>query len=169
MHDAPLTDLTYDQRYYLANRARILQRAKLRAAEKAEEIAEYQKAYRAKNADKLRVAKRDYNRNREAREPDVRLKKRLRSRIKLALKNTAKSGSTLELLGAEPAFVRTYLEKMFLEGMSWQNYGKWHIDHIKPLASFDLTVPEEQKRAFHYTNLQPLWAKDNLTKGCKVV
>jgi len=52
--------------------------------------------------------------------------------------------------------------------MNFDNYGKWHLDHIKPCASFDLSKPEEQQKCFHYTNLQPLWAKDNLTKGAKI-
>ena len=51
--------------------------------------------------------------------------------------------------------------------MSWGNYGKWHVDHIRPCASFNLVNEEEQKKCFHYTNLQPLWAKDNLSKGSK--
>ena len=57
--------------------------------------------------------------------------------------------------------------KKFVSGMSWENYGKWHIDHIKPCASFNLLEEDEQKKCFHYTNLQPLWAKDNLKKGGK--
>jgi HNH endonuclease. len=53
--------------------------------------------------------------------------------------------------------------------MSWDNYGRdgWHIDHIRPCASFDLTDPEQQRQCFHYTNLQPLWAADNIRKGAK--
>ena len=71
--------------------------------------------------------------------------------------------------------LKQYLEKQFTKGMSWDNYGNpngdhtscWHIDHIKPCASFDLTQEDQQKECFHYTNLQPLWAIDNLKKGGK--
>ena len=65
----------------------------------------------------------------------------------------------------------TYIEKLFVDGMSWDNYGPtgWHIDHIKPCASFDLTNQDEQRQCFHYTNLQPLWAADNIRKGAKMV
>ena len=52
--------------------------------------------------------------------------------------------------------------------MNWNNIGKWHIDHIKPCKSFDLTKSDEQKKCFHYTNLQPLWALDNIKKGAKI-
>jgi hypothetical protein len=63
-----------------------------------------------------------------------------------------------------------HLESKFTEGMSWSNYGYkgWHVDHIKPCASFDLSDPEEQKKCFHYTNLQPLWWYDNFKKGAKL-
>jgi hypothetical protein len=53
--------------------------------------------------------------------------------------------------------------------MSWENYGKWHIDHIIPCSSFNLSLPEEQRNCFHYSNLQPLWAKDNIFKANKSV
>ena len=67
--------------------------------------------------------------------------------------------------------LKLHLENQFVDGMNWNNYGKngWHIDHIKPCASFDLTDPKQQKICFHYTNLQPLWAIDNLIKHSKLL
>ena len=64
-----------------------------------------------------------------------------------------------------------YLESKFLDGMTWENHGVhgWHIDHIRPCASFDLTKEEDRKQCFHYTNLQPLWAQDNLKKSDKII
>jgi hypothetical protein len=61
-----------------------------------------------------------------------------------------------------------HLQKQFKEGMTKENHGLWHIDHIRPISSFDLTKPEQQIKCFHYTNLQPLWAKENLSKGSKI-
>jgi hypothetical protein len=63
----------------------------------------------------------------------------------------------------------THLKRKFTEGMTKENYGKWHIDHIIPCASFDLTDPEQQEKCFHYTNLRPLWAFDNMSKGAKII
>jgi hypothetical protein len=73
------------------------------------------------------------------------------------------------LLGCSVSFLKGFLEAKFTEGMTWQNHGEWHIDHIKPCASFNLLDEEEQKKCFHYTNLQPLWAAENLSKGCKYI
>ena len=93
--------------------------------------------------------------------------KTLRSRLGSALKrkNVKKGSSTLDLTGCELPFLKKYLEDQFTEGMTWENHGLWHVDHIKPCCSFDLQNLEEQQTCFHYTNLQPLWAKDNLSKG----
>ena len=95
-----------------------------------------------------------------------RLTKNLRRRIQLALKGKNKSQSTLELLGCSIENLKKHLEKQFKEGMNWSNHSVhgWHIDHIKPCASFDLSKPEEQAKCFHYTNLQPLWAEENQRK-----
>ena len=89
----------------------------------------------------------------------------LRSRIqKIPYK---KNGSAVRDLGCSLDELVNYLEKLFEDNMSWDNYGKWHIDHIKPLSLFDLTDREQFLEAAHYTNLQPLWAKDNFTKAGK--
>jgi AraC-like DNA-binding protein len=87
----------------------------------------------------------------------------------LAIKDNWKSGSTIRDLGCSIVELKRHLEDQFDDNMSWDNYGLdgWHIDHIVPLASFNLTDEDQFKKACHYTNLQPLWAKDNLSKGSK--
>ena len=72
-------------------------------------------------------------------------------------------GCTLEQL-------KKHLENQFTAGMTWKNYGRngWHIDHIKPCTSFDLTDPKQQRKCFHYSNLQPLWAAENISKGNRI-
>jgi len=93
----------------------------------------------------------------------------LRTRINVSLRKNLKSAHTFELIGCSIKFLKSYLESKFQKGMSWSNYGYrgWHIDHIKPCALFDLSKPEEQRKCFHYTNLQPLWAEDNWQKSRK--
>jgi len=98
-----------------------------------------------------------------------RLKVVLRSRLNDALKNKNKKGSAVALLGCSIAEAVQHLESQFQDGMRWENYGEWHIDHRKPLASFDLEDSLQLAEACHYMNLQPLWAVDNLKKGCRHV
>ena len=90
----------------------------------------------------------------------------LRSRVYKALKsyNNKKEQKTLEYLGCTLGELKTYLETKFEEGMTWENQGEWHIDHIKPCASFNLDNEEEIAQCFHFSNLQPLWGEDNLIK-----
>jgi len=85
------------------------------------------------------------------------------------LNGKQKSSKTEQLLGCSYQEFITYLIPKFQRGMTLENHGEWHIDHIIPLASFDITDPEQQRQACHYTNLQPLWAKDNLSKGAKIL
>ena len=110
-----------------------------------------------------------YEKNRKETDPEYKLIKTLRSRLNNVLnrRNIEKGFSTKQLTGCELPFLKGYLEAKFTEGMTWENHGEWHIDHIKPCCSFDLKEEEEQKKCFHYTNLQPLWASDNLSKGGK--
>jgi len=109
---------------------------------------------------------RNYYNNRQKTMID-RIKLSLRSRLCAALKNDYKTGSAVRDLACSIEEFKRHLESKWQEGMSWDNYGLkgWHIDHVKPLSKFDLTSPEELKKACHYTNLQPLWAEDNIKKG----
>ena len=123
---------------------------------------EWMREWNKKNAKKI------YQKRRER--PYEKLAATIRSRIYDYLKHGYKSVKSEELIGITWKELKLYLEKQFKSGMTWDNYGfyGWHVDHIIPLSSFDLTNIEEQKKAFHYTNLQPLWAKENMSKGSKV-
>lgn len=97
--------------------------------------------------------------------PEKRITENLRRRTRAVLAGINKSAATLDLIGCSAKQLKEYIESKFLYGMSWENYGEWHIDHIIPCTSFNLNEESEQRRCFHYSNLQPLWAKDNLRKG----
>ena len=111
-----------------------------------------------------------YQRQRSCSDTGFRLLKSMRHRVHLALKSrdSSKASSTTVLIGCTIEELKHHLESKFTSGMTWENYGKWHVDHIRPCASFDLNNPEEQKVCFHYSNLQPLWARDNIVKGSSV-
>lgn len=106
---------------------------------------------------------------RESSSIDEKLKKNLRSRLyDYVVEKNKCNISAVRHLGCSIEALKQHIESQFTEGMSWDNYGEWHIDHIKPLSKFDLSNKEQFKAACHYTNLQPLWAKDNLSKGAKI-
>lgn len=132
-----------------------------------EERNEYLKQYRLDNRDKLQ----EYENNRIKTDPNFKLRKRLRNRLYYALKNYQKVGSAIEDLGCSVDELKVHLEKQFKPGMTWDNWGKgknsWNIDHIKALSNFNLEDREQFLEACHYTNLQPMWEFDNLSKGRK--
>ena len=99
--------------------------------------------------------------------PNQYLANLIRSRVSKRLKEYSKNNKkhTLEYVGCTIDDLRGYLEKLFKDGMSWENQGEWHIDHIRPCASFNLENEIERHMCFHYTNLQPLWAFDNVSKS----
>jgi len=143
------------------------------------------KSYYERNRDKILIRQKEYNsdpKNKKRRKNYIRkyqqkqrlnksyvIRDNLSRRVRGAIKHGDKNQNTLDLLGCSIEQLKLYLEQQFKTGMSWDNYGMygWHIDHIKPCSSFDLSNPAEQKICFHYTNLQPLWAKENLSKGKK--
>jgi ATP/maltotriose-dependent transcriptional regulator MalT len=94
-----------------------------------------------------------------------RLKRNLRTRMSMVIRGKIKSGSTIKDLGCDFKTFMLYIEGQFTEGMSWENYGEWHLDPVNPLCNYDLTCREDFLEAVSYLNLQPLWAKDNFIKG----
>ncbi len=127
------------------------------------EKSNYDKDYRNINNLKIKEYKKNWERLHKN-DPTFKIKRNLRRRVHHALKGNRKADKTFNLIGCTPNFFKDYISKLMDKDMSWENYGKWHIDHIKPCFTFDLTNPEEQKKCFHYTNQRPLWAKDNLSR-----
>ena len=128
----------------------------------------YMRNYRKQNRLKILLQIKTRREN----DPNFKMRNTLRSRIWTVLKrkNTTKLVSTLTLLGVDSVeTVIKHIEKQFKNGMTWNNHGEWHLDHIKPCASFNLTCPVQQLACFNYNNLQPLWASDNMSKGAKIL
>lgn len=154
---------TYKRNYYQNNK-KILSEYNKNWREKNRAILqEKSKTYRQKNKVKL------YHAKKLKRKTDLnyRLADYLRARMRLAIKSNQKTGSAIKDLGCSIEEFIKYITTKFTEGMTWANYGEWHLDHIKPLAAFDLTDRKQFLQAAHYTNYQPLWAHDNLTKSAK--
>ncbi len=147
--------------YYETHRVEIIEKQKIYQETHKEE----RKLYLKQNNETIRA----YVRNKRKNDINFRLTGSLRNRVRKAVKGINKSKSTLELIGCSIEELKQYLEKHFQLGMNWDNYNYrgWHIDHIRPCASFDLNKPEEQRKCFHFTNLQPMWRKENQKKGSK--
>lgn len=173
--------LKQQKRYRVAHKKEIAERNRKYREANAEAIATYKreyvknngdkiKEYREQNRDRIRAKHTEYTMRRYNEDVYFKMAHSLRSRLRLAIKRGQKAGSAVRDLGCSIEELKQHLEAQFTEGMGWENYGLdgWHIDHIIPLSSFDLTNREQFLKACHYTNLQPLWAKDNLHKGAKV-
>lgn len=147
-----------NKEYYLKNKEAYLQRKKAS-----------NKRYRQSEAGKISQYKaqvKKYQTNLE-----YKLAACMRARITTGLRaqKLKKNSKTTDLIGCSIKALKSHLESLFTEGMTWENYGKdgWEIDHIKPISKFNLTKENEQRICFHYTNLQPLWREDNLIKSNK--
>lgn len=123
--------------------------------------------YSQNNKEKIKKQQSIYCKNRRAADIQFKIASNLRSRLSHAIKDMQKGGSAIEDLGCSIQEFKSILESKFHPGMSWTNYGEWHIDHIIPLSKFNLADTEQLKKACHYSNLQPMWAKDNWSKGAK--
>lgn len=195
LHDKQKEGLSKSQLYYIANRDVILLRSKENYIKNKEGKIRYSIEYQNKNKEKKKQWSKKYRdseagkikraiwiennkehiratlmkRQKERETVDInhKLSNRLRHRLYLAIKNKSKAGSAVGDLGCTIDELKRWLESRFIDGMSWENWtiDGWHIDHIIPISSFDLSSPDELKAACHYTNLQPLWALDNIRKN----
>lgn len=138
-----------------------------------EHDSKYMKEWRQKKREHRKLYRRKYNRERKLTDINFKILYILRGRLLQAIKGNAKAKSTMKLLGCTMDFFKEHIRAKFVDGMTWQNHGKgkgkWHIDHILPCASFDMSKKEDQIKCFHYTNLQPLWEHDNLSKSDKII
>ena len=168
----------YSHKYYAKNKKRY---AKNRINNKLQK-SEYDKQRYKKHRYKIKhkssqyyyanlVKVKQYWNNRYKNDLNFRITMNLRKRVRNIIKNQKKYFSNIELVGCSVTELKVHLEKQFTKGMTWKNYGfyGWHIDHVIPCSSFDMTDPKQQKKCFHYTNLQPLWAEDNLRKSNKIL
>jgi hypothetical protein len=156
-----------NKEYRIKNKLKIAQKEKEYREKNKEERLQKRRSYFQKN--KHKHAK--YVKKRRNNDPTYKLIDNLRNRLRKALRGKNKSKNTFDLIGCSIEELWNHLEKQFAEGMTRENHGRhgWHVDHIKPCSSFNLNKPEQQEKCFHYTNLQPLWAKDNLSKGSNII
>jgi hypothetical protein len=146
---------------YLINKDHVLTKAKEYYIKNKDYKIQYQREYHLKNPKpKVRIY---YTKEQR------KITTTLRNRFNNCVRRKTKYESVMSLIGCSIDFYKKYIESKFEKGMSWDNHGKntWHIDHIIPLVFFNMENIEEQRKAFHYTNTQPLWATQNLKKGAK--
>ena len=157
--------------YYDSNKATIAERYKSLSPERRARRNANSKAWRENNKERKAQADkkwRDANRSKwrsYRKAPANKTTSNLRKRFRELVKSS--SMRTSQLIGCSPQELRIHLEEQFKEGMSWNNYGDWHIDHVIPCARFNLKNRQEAMACFHYTNLRPLWAAENILKGAK--
>lgn len=167
---------SHNIQYRDKNREKINSQKRLHYLLNKDRLLNEKKQYYFDNKETILQQHNKYIRKKRKENPTFRLIANLRARTQIALKTEIKSKRTLELLGCSSKEFRKYIESKFTEGMTWDNYGlgangkgmqEWHLDHIRPCASFDLSKPEEQQICFHWCNYQPLWATYNLKKHKK--
>jgi hypothetical protein len=131
----------------------------------------YIKSYKPSEAQKIRQKSRVRNARKERLLIDInyKLKIEIRNKTKEVIRKITKPKKENKYFGCTLDELKTHIEKQFKEGMDWNNRSSWHIDHIKPLSSFDLTDKEQFYEACHYTNLQPLWPRENIRKSNKYI
>jgi hypothetical protein len=153
---------------YNQNKEKVAARMKARRKSCGDYISAYMKKYRLINSEKIKAYHATRMRNKLKNEPVFRLEHNLRNRLGQAFKSQAvkKTKSTLKLVGCTRDQLKEHLVSRLREGMTLENYGKiWHIDHIRPCSSFDLSDKAQASACFHYSNLQPLFAEENLAKS----
>lgn len=160
--------LKQQKEYYKKNKDKVLAKNKRWNEEFKEEREAYLKQYYQENKVKYRKRSRDWHRK-FRKTPKGRLVNTLRARLSSVTRGLKNEETTKSLIGCSYEEFKHHIERQFQDGMTWDNYGVhgWHVDHIIPITKFDLSQEEHIKKCFHYSNLQPLWAKQNWSKSNK--
>jgi hypothetical protein len=162
-----------DKRWREKNKDSVREYVKSWNEKNKEHRKQYLKEYREKNIDNIRKTKRDYERNRKASDPLYKLICNFRTAIYTVLKenNITKFGHYFDILGYTPEELINHLEKQFTEGMTWDNYGEFHVDHKLPISSFNIKEigDEEFMKCWCLDNLQPMWGEENIRKSNKIL
>ena len=156
--------------YNLNNPQKHKERSKRWAENNPDKVKDKSKRWAENNPEKIKKKRRVYENKRKQNDPVFKIKSNYSSLLShsFKIKGVKKPGKTIELLGCSIEFFIIHLTKQFTDGMSLGNYGKWHIDHIVPLSSVGNDL-DKLKKLCHYTNLQPLWAIDNIMKRDKIL
>jgi len=151
------------------NKERIVNIGKIWREKNKESIRERIKEWEIKNYQKIRDRKNKRAKERRKEDLIFHLTNKVRCRLRkyLTILNITKRNKTFDIVGCSPEFLKEHLETQFTDGMSWENRNEWHIDHIIPLSS--AKTEDELYKLCHYTNLQPLWAEDNIKKSNKIL
>ncbi|MEY4572765.1 MAG: hypothetical protein RLZ10_2021 [Bacteroidota bacterium] len=156
--------------YTLNNPEKVKERYKKWAENNPDKVKEKSQRWIKNNPEKIKKKRRVYEKRRKQIDPAYKIKSNYSTLLSRSfnIKGVKKPGKTVELLGCSIEFFLNYLSERFTDGMNFENYGKWHIDHIIPLSSAggDLV---KLKELCHYTNLQPLWAIDNIMKRDRIL
>jgi predicted transcriptional regulator len=162
-----------DKKYREKNKEKLSEKHKEWYDKNKDKWFDYIKEYREKNIDRIREVKRTYEKTRKANDPIYKLISNFRTAICQVLKenNVEKNGYYFEILKYSPDELISHLEKQFKDDMSWDNYGKWHVDHIKPISSFNINEigDKEFMECWNLNNLQPLWGEENIRKSNKII
>lgn len=162
-----------DKRYRKKNKEKLNEYTKNWYKQNKEHRKQYLKEYREKNIDRIREAKRTYEKTRKANDSIYKLINNFRTAIYQVLKenNVKKNGHYFEILRYTPDELINHLESKFTEGMTWDNYGEWHVDHILPISSFQIQeIGDEQFiKCWKLNNLQPMWGEENIKKSNKIL
>lgn len=169
-----------DKKYYEKHKKECNQRSKEYRLKNKEKLKQYFIEYKNLNREKINKRNRSYKKshqqyynNRRKTDLNFKLAGNIRARLNKILRNNIKIGSGIKDLGCTVSELKNYLESLFQPGMTWENYGhgkgKWNIDHIRPLISFNLSNRDEFLEANNYKNLQPMWHQDNIRKNNKWV
>lgn len=156
--------LAQKSEYWFANKELLSAKHKVYVKNNKDILYVQQRQYRQENKEKRSAQHKKWVDSNYKTNIQYRLSNSLRQRLRQALKDGYKNGSAVRDLGCSIENFKQYIENQFQEGMTWDNYGEWHLDHIKPLISFDLTQRKQLLEAVHFSNLRPLWAIDNLRR-----